>query len=55
MTWIQPLADFGSQVFDLAHAADAYRALEGGHGHGKVVMRASRLGGDGAEGPVPHS
>lgn len=29
-----------SQVFDLDHAADAYRALETGHGRGKIVVRA---------------
>ena len=29
-----------SQVFDLDHAADAYRALETGHGRGKIVGRA---------------
>ncbi len=28
-----------AQVFDLADAADAYRALEGGHVRGKVVVR----------------
>ena len=40
-----PRADSGklsvevSQVFDLADTANAYRALEGGHVRGKVIVR----------------
>jgi NADPH:quinone reductase-like Zn-dependent oxidoreductase len=29
-----------SQVFDLSDAAEAHRAIEGGHTQGKVVLRA---------------
>jgi NADPH:quinone reductase-like Zn-dependent oxidoreductase len=28
-----------AEVFDLAHAVDAYRLLEAGHTRGKIVVR----------------
>ncbi|MGW0039322.1 NADP-dependent oxidoreductase [Gordonia sp. NPDC003376] len=46
--WIEKVVDLAaqgvlmptvSQVFGLAHAADAHRALEGGHNTGKMVLR----------------